>query len=207
MKAWVLLATRRSRRGILGPGMDPVEIDLRRLLEHPSINTEEFIAPVIFRLARTQKARAQGERGFQVRLRRTAGGAQEDVSVTICWSIRELDDALGYNRLREELRKLRDSKSPNDITELAACCVAFLLVGELLPEEKIVRIVLPGGRGDYYLNWKDDEMVEVSGTVEGNLDARFAEKTRQILKNKGLRRAFVSVTSFSEATSILERVK
>ena len=187
--------------------MDPAEIDLRRLLKHPSINTEEFITPVIFRLAKTQKARAQGQRSLQVRFRRTVEGAQEDLAIGIRWSVGELDDASGYNRYREDLRKLRGSKTPNEITELAACGLAFLLVGELLPEEQIAWIAPPGGKGDYYLNWKYHEMIEVSGTVEGNLVSRFTEKKKQILSNARVNKAFVSVTCFSEATSILERVR
>ena len=62
-------------------------------------------------------------------------------------------------------------------------------------------------RGDFYLNGRRDEMLEVSGTVRGSLDARFSKKREQILLNAVLRKALVSVSRFASATSRLERVR
>ena len=129
------------------------------------------------------------------------------VAVTFRWEIRELDAVTGAARFREELRKLRTSRNTNDITELAALGVAFCLVSRLLPGDKITRIVPLGGKGDYYLNGRRDEMIEVSGTVKGDLQARFEKKSRQILANERLTRAFVSVTRFAPGGSILGRVR
>jgi hypothetical protein len=90
---------------------------------------------------------------------------------------------------------------------LAAIGVAFSLVGSLLPQNKITRIVPPGGRGDYYLNGRRDEMIEVSGTLKGDLNALFRKKREQILDNPHLVRAFVCVVRFDTAEVRLEPVR
>jgi hypothetical protein len=121
--------------------------------------------------------------------------------------VNDLDEAAGYNRFREELRKLRNSQVEQDITELAALGVAFGLTRLLLPKDKITKIVPIGGRGDYYLNGRRDEMIEVSGTIKASLDGLFKLKSGQVLKNTALVRAFVFVARFDSAEARLERVR
>ena len=125
----------------------------------------------------------------------------------ITWSVPDLDAEDGSDRFREDLRKLRDSKNDRVITELAGLGIAFCLVRLLLPDEQITRVVATGGKGDYYLNGRRDEMIEVSGTIEDSLAGRFTEKKDQILQNMRLTKAYVSVTRFARLASRLERVR
>ena len=195
-----------DRVGINGFGRMERSINLSSLVAHPRINTREFIAATIFRLAAGQKKRREGQREISVRFRAATDAPAEELTVTVTWSIAELDAEDGTNRFREDLRKLRDSKDDRIITELAALGVAFCLVPVLLPDVQITRVVRTGGRGDYYLNGRRDKMIEVSGTIEGSLTRRFTEKEKQILQNKRLTKAYVSVTRFAEPASILMRV-
>jgi hypothetical protein len=68
-------------------------------------------------------------------------------------------------------------------------------------------VVQVGGRGDYYLNRRRDEMIEVSGVGKGDLAKRFAGKTKQVLANAALTRAFVCIIGFDPAAARLERVR
>ena len=187
--------------------MRNLELNLQELLPDKRIDTARFIPSTIVRLALTQKARQRGERSLKVAFRESPEEEPERLGATFRWAVADLDDAVGYNRFREELRKLRGSQANQDITELAAIGVAFSLVGCLLPTDGITRVVPVGGRGDYYLNGRRDEMIEVSGTLKGDLDARFREKRTQILKNDRLIRALVCVVAFDPPQARLERVR
>lgn len=182
-------------------------MDLSVLLSHPTIITAEFVAPMIFRLAANRKEQREGQCEISARFRPTVGGPVQEPAVTITWSVPELDKADGTSRFRDDLRKLRDSKSEWIITQVAALGVAFCLVSQLLPDEQITRVVTPGGKGDYYLNGRRDEMIEVSGTMKRSLAGLFTEKKGQILQNKRLTKAYVSVTRFAPLASKLERVR
>jgi len=187
--------------------MGELAVNLSDILSHGWIDTARFIPSIIVRLAMTQKARQWGERTVTVSFCESIDLEPETLAVTIRWNVADLDEAVGYNRFRDELRKLRNSQAEQDITELAALGIAFSLVRILLPTDEITKVVPLGGRGDYYLNGRRDEMIEMSGTLKGDLNARFFEKRAQILKNNRLIRAFVCVVRFDSAEARLERVR
>ena len=101
--------------------------------------------------------------------------------VRVQWSQAKMALECGYTQVREDLSKLKDSMNENAITELAALGVSFVLVKLLLPNDRITRVVQIGGRGDFYLNGRRDQMIEISGTVRGNLNERFQTKREQVL--------------------------
>lgn len=77
----------------------------------------------------------------------------------------------------------------------------------LMPKEDITKVTVKGDRGDFYLNHRRDQMVEISGTLKQDLADRFSQKRKQILLNKTLNKAIVCVSRFMSANSRLERVK
>ena len=179
-------------------------------LAHDEINTNYLVAPVIFRLARTQKQWRQGQVSLKVAKRLDLEGPVAELAVHLAWAIDALDEVFRYNpqghSFRHELRRLRHSVNERHITELAAVGVTFALVSVMLPEDRITRVAQIGERGDYYLNGRMDEMIEVSGVKEGGIDQRFEAKREQILKNRRLTRAFVSVIGFDPLIARFERV-
>jgi hypothetical protein len=76
-----------------------------------------------------------------------------------------------------------------------------------LPEDRITRVVPRGDRGDFYLNGRRDEMIEIAGTVSRDLNRLFNEKKTQVLLNTSLTKALVNVSRFGMPASRLERVK
>lgn len=109
--------------------------------------------------------------------------------------------------LRGDLRKLRNAKNEEEITTLAAIGTAFALMSVLMPGEEITKVTAKGSRGDFYLNHRRDQMVEISGTVRGDLASRFSQKRTQVLLNRTLRKALVCVSRFASTAARLERVK
>lgn len=187
--------------------MNVLDFDLARLLEHPTLTLRHLICPTIFRLAATQKQWIMGEREVAVSRRPTLRGAREPVSVRFFWALRELEPPTRYNEFREELRKLKATMNVQQLTELAALGVAFGLVSVLLPDDAVTDVVQVGGRGDFELNGRQDQMIEISGVTKELIEDRFSQKKKQILLNKRLTRAIVSVTGFDPPLSRLERVK
>lgn len=166
-----------------------------------------LIAPTILRLAETQKKWVAGTRDLLVRYRPVVGEEIQEIAVTFRWALQELEPESRYNEYRDELRKLRRTMNEHSVTELAALGVAFGLVSVLLPDDKVTRVVQIGGRGDYYLNDRRDEMIEISGVAKGAIGDRFSRKRKQVLLNTELTRAYVSVTGFSPPVSRFERVR
>ena len=62
------------------------------------------------------------------------------------------------------------------------------------PETKFTCVAEIGTRHDYYLNDKNDEMIEIAGRDEDGLPALFEQKRAQSNKNSRLRKRWVSVT-------------
>lgn len=186
--------------------MRTLTFQLGRLLEMP-LATRDLIPSTIYRLADTQKDWKSGARDVQVRCRTNLSGDHENLIVRIAWSQETLAIDYAYSEIRDDLRKLAKTKNDEQMTELAALGIAFVLVTALLPDDRITKVVPKGERGDFYLNDSRDEMIEISGTIRRDLGKLFSEKKQQILLNKGLRRALVSVSRFSDASSRLERVK
>ena len=182
------------------------EFNIARLLKH-EVATADLIAPTIYRLAESRKRWAKGERRLDIRFRRSHRGPERAGQLRITWDLPEIGLEYGYGPVREDLRKLAQAKNEEQITELAAIGTAFCVMALLMPGEKITKVAIKGDRGDFYLNGRRDEMLEVSGTVRGSLDARFSKKREQILLNAVLRKALVSVSRFASATSRLERVR
>ncbi len=183
------------------------EFDVLSFLEHPTLTLRHLIAPTILRLAETQKKWVTGTRHLAVLFRPAVGEEIHEIGVTFRWALRELEPQSRYNEYRDELRKLKRTMNEHSVTELAALGVAFGLVSVLLPKDAVTRVVPLGGRGDYYLNGRRDEMIEISGVAKGAIGGRFAAKRKQVLLNADLTRAYVSVTGFSPPESRFERVR
>ena len=183
------------------------KFELGELLKHSRILTRDLIAPTIYRLAERRKDWKEGKRDIKVAFRESVKGQRHDLVVHVEWSLASIALDHKYPTVREDLRKLADSKNDDVITELGALGTGFLLVTVLLPKDRITRVVQKGGRGDFYLNGRRDEMIEVSGTYKGDLNKRFSQKKAQILLNKSLRKAIVNVSRFEMPASRLERVK
>lgn len=182
------------------------DFNLAQVLTH-ELATTDLIAPTIFRLAKARKQWARGERRIDVALRRNKGGSAQTRQLRILWDLGEIALDYGFAPIRDDLRKLAKAKNEEQITELAAIGAAFCLMTVLMPGERITKVTTKGDRGDFFLNGRRDEMMEVSGTVQDDLDSRFSRKKRQILYNRMLRKAIVNVSRFASATSRLERVK
>jgi len=185
---------------------DMGEFNLARVLEH-ELATTDLIAPTIYRLAERRSDWTEGCRAFETRFRRTKRGSERTGELIITWGLGEIALDYGYGTVRDDLRKLAKAKNEDQITELAAIGTAFCMMVVLMPGERITKVTAKGDRGDFFLNGRRDEMMEISGTVRDNLDSRFSRKKRQILLNKMLRKAIVNVSRFASATSRLERVK
>lgn len=183
------------------------ECDLATLADNPEISSRLWIAPTILRLAEKRNAWDDGQRVVEVGFCRRAKGKLKAVAVQVSWSLSRLALDYQYATIRTELAQLRSSKNVQQISEEAALGVAFLLVATLLPRDRITRVVQVGGRGDFYLNGRRDQMIEVSGTRTGSLDVVFLRKRSQILLNRALTKAIVSVTRFEAPASRLERVR
>ena len=187
--------------------MDSANLDLRVLLQHRDIDAAAFVAPTILRLAKDQNAQRKGQTEVEVSFRSGKDDVVQTFPMVFRWSVAGLDAEFGCSRFREELKKLRKSKNEHDITELAAYGVAFALPSALLPDDRVSRVVQVGGKGDFYLNDVRLEMIEIGGTLRGDVAGLFARKRKQILANARLTRAFVSVTRFDPLESRLERVR
>ena len=175
-------------------------------MEHQLL-TRDLIAPTIYRLAPRRGDWQDAYRDVEVTFRQTARGRWRALVVRMQWSLASLAQEREYWWTRQDLSKLAHTKNEEAITELAALGVAFALVMVLLPRDKITKVVPKGDRGDFYLNGTRDQMIEISGTLRGDLNRRFSEKKRQILLNRNLRRAIVNVSRFAEPASRLERVR
>jgi len=188
--------------------MEPVDIELGSLLQEPRrLLTRDLIGPTIYRLAQDRKTREAGQRVVTVVFRAAPRGRRRKLAFRVTWSCVVLAMKHGYAEVLEDLAKLARTKNEDVITELAALGLAFLLVTALLPRDQITKVVPKGGRGDFYLNGRRDQMIEISGTMEGDLSKRFSEKRQQILLNRRLTRAYVNVSRFATPASRLERVK
>lgn len=199
--------SRSTLAGMMFSAMSGNEFDLAELLLHPKLTLRHLVAPTIFRLASTRKQRLTGTREVSVGFRRKVSGRATDTPITFSWALRDLDPPSRYNEFREELRKLDATLNANQITELAALGVAFGSASLLLPDDAITRVVSLGGRGDFYLNGRRDEMIEIAGIKTGSVTALFGRKKKQILENQKLVRAFVCVVSFETAAMRFERVR
>ena len=182
------------------------DVNIVQLLEHEAASTD-LVAPTVYRLAETRKRWRKGDRCVQVKLRKGVTGAPQTRLLQFTWDLAEMAMEYDLGHVREDLRKLANAKSDAQITELAAIGTAFCLVSSLMPGERITKVAAIGQRGDFFLNDRRDQMLEISGTLTDDLDARFARKKRQILLNETLRKAVVNVSRFASATSRLERVK
>jgi hypothetical protein len=182
------------------------EYDLASLFDH-ELAVNRYITPAVFRLARTRKDWANGRRSLAVRFVPAVEATPVQTSVNLTWNLRGIEPESRYNDLRGELRKLSKTLNDTQLTENAALGVAFALVAVLSPDDEITEVVQVGGRGDYYLNRRRDEMIEVSGVGKGDLTERFAGKTKQVLANAALTRAFVCIIGFDPAAARLERVR
>ena len=196
----------RAKMSKLNDMNDMGEFNLARVLEH-ELATTDLIAPTIYRLAEGRSDWTEGCRAFETRFRRTKRGSERTGELIITWGLGEIALDYGYGTVRDDLRKLAKAKNEDQITELAAIGTAFCMMVVLMPGERITKVTAKGDRGDFFLNGRRDEMMEISGTVRDNLDSRFSRKKRQILLNKMLRKAIVNVSRFASATSRLERVK
>lgn len=185
----------------------PRVVELSRLADNPEIVSRLWIAPTIFRLSANRNAWENGTRTIELSVRATPRQHARTEALTVTWSLDRLALRVQYPTLRTELSQLRSSKNEIAITEEAALGVAFLLVSEFLPFDRITRVVQVGGRGDFYLNGRRDQMIEISGTQSGSLDTLFSRKRAQILLNSKLTKAMVSVTRFESPASRLERVR
>lgn len=185
----------------------PRVVDLSRLGVHSEISAHLWIAPAIFRLSETRTAWNEGFRTIDLSIRAGARQIVKADRLTVKWSLDQLALGLEYPTLRTELSQIRNSKNEVAITEAAALAVAFLLVSEFFPADRITRVVQVGGRGDFYLNGRRDQMIEISGTLTGSLEALFSRKHTQILLNSELTKAIVGVTRFASPASRLERVR
>jgi len=186
--------------------LDPIRFQLGKLLRLDAF-ARDLIPATIYRLAESRKAWRQGSRQIAVQFRPELKPLASERLVIVEWSYESIGVHYGYDAVREDLRKLANAKNSEQITEGAAIGTAFVLVTVLMPNDTISKVVQKGGRGDFYLNGRADEMIEISGTLQGPLDSLFNKKRTQVLLNEQLTRAIVSVTGFERPRSRLERVK
>jgi hypothetical protein len=187
--------------------MERLVFDLGDLLVEQKVLTRDLIAPTIYRLAERRREWQDGQREISVEFRESLAAEGRQLGIVVTWSLAALAQDGEYYWARRDLAKLAHSKNAEQITELAALGIAFLLVKVLLPTDKITKVVPKGGRGDFYLNGRRDHMIEISGTIERDLHRLFNEKKRQILLNPALSRAMVNVSRFATPASRLERVR
>lgn len=182
------------------------EIDLGQLALHSELALGLLIPQTIYRVARRRAEWRSGETAFHVSFAESDNEASTQI-VKLFWN---LDPQAEHSRDRwmlEDLRKLAHTSNSRTITEAAGIGAAYAFVSALLPHDRVSSVVQTGGRGDFYLNGRHSEMIEISGTLEQDVDRRFEEKRAQVLQNTRLVRAFVCVTSFGERIARLERVK
>jgi hypothetical protein len=182
------------------------DFNVAELLDHDAASSD-LVAPTIYRLASSRKLWRNGERVLRVALKPTARGDRRARELRIFWDLEQIEHEYHHPQAREDLRKLANAKHEEEITTLAAIGTAFGLMSALMPKDEISRVSVTGDRGDFFLNNRRDEMVEISGTMRGDLSSRFSEKRQQVLLNETLRKAIVCVSRFVSATSRLERVK
>ncbi len=189
--------------------MDALDFNLAQLVSLPrsTLVTREFIVPVIYRLSGSRRERREGERVVRVEFLEAVAKPRLAWHVRFFWDVVEIARDFGYDQIQDDLRGLAKTRNENVLTETAALGVAFSLMSLLLPQETISRVAQIGDRGDYFLNSRRSEMIEVGGTRSGRLTTLFGEKRRQVLARKSLTKAYVSVTCFDEVASILERVR
>jgi hypothetical protein len=84
------------------------------------------------------------------------------------------------------------------ITEWAACGIALALVPLYIPY-RVLEVAQSGERFDYWLGEAVRAFgLEVSGTIQGDLDARMQIKRRQLKRNPYRSAGYVCVVGFEQ---------
>jgi hypothetical protein len=148
---------------------------------HPQIRAEDWRAPLICRLL---KATIYAEK-----------------PVVFDESFRDGDDAvsesqtrLTWTGLRDDFQKCVNTYQDPVLTEYAALGLSCMLVTQLAKME-ITEVTLHGDRADYWLGDKE-LLLEVSGTLTGDLDALQQAKALQLRENPFEKDGYVCVANF-----------
>lgn len=168
-----------------------MEYDLVRLFEHP-LRFRRFVPSAIVVLG---EDRNEGECDIAVSWKASLTASPTDSTLKLSWNVEtlrphvaELDDELHIARHLDDDRATR--------VEEAAVVVAVAVLAHVEPAALFTRRSDTGTRHDYYLNGREDEMIEIAGRWEGGLPGLFEEKQEQSGLNPELRKRWVSVTIF-----------
>jgi len=125
------------------------------------------------------------------------GSLQENHQLRITWNIATLTTRLPDVERYVAQISHRDDDQARRI-EQAAVVVAIAVMSCLAPATKITRRSGTGTRHDYYLNERNNEMIEVKGRWEAGLPGLFEEAREQSELNPDLAKRWISVTVFSK---------
>lgn len=158
------------------------------------------------RLGETQpKLRASDWRSPLV-YRLTSNVAYQDSDATIDLSMEEDNPEqwvlrLSWEGLEQDFVLCLNSYQESVLTEFAALGVSCIAVRHVL-DKTIIRVTRRGEKADYWLENKEN-LLEVSGQSEGDLENLRDQKKKQLLENPFDKPGYVSVTNFSERRSYL----
>lgn len=134
--------------------------------EHP-VSVGMFVP---FAIARLQRDSTSSESRLRVRMRGIDGQRAEERALRVSWS--------QESRLEQPL-----AVQEHIITEWAALALACVVIAKYTPL-RLRAVALQGDRFDYWVSdGQRDFGLEVSGTMEEDIEGRHREKVRQLLSN------------------------
>jgi len=163
------------------------QVYLEQVVKLNQIDTRWFLPFLIYRF---KEHTNQQVIQFQVKLQEIAQQTSNQRRLELRW--RKESETLSFPPIQTSV-----------ITEWAAYGMACVIV-PLYTGLQIAQVTQIGERFDFWVR-KDGEKfgLEVSGTLEGNLEQRQRVKQRQLLRNRNQVGGYVSVTSFQERRTIL----
>jgi len=157
-------------------------------INHPCIRASDWRSPLVIRLC-GESVYAEGSREINNSYRSKQMSVVENIL------------SLSWEGLLEDYEQcLRTYQAPV-ITEMATLGLACVLMTHNEGRE-ITEVTRRGEKADYWIGDKE-ELLEVSGQQDGNLDNLCTAKAEQLLANPFQKSGYVCVATYSNATSRL----
>ncbi|HTU91588.1 MAG TPA: hypothetical protein VMF69_16010 [Gemmataceae bacterium] len=134
--------------------------------EHP-IAVAMFVP---FAIARLHRESSPTEARVRVRMRNIGGQPEEERALRLFWSV-------------ESMAKQPLAVQEHVVTEWAALAMACVVLAKYTPL-RLRAVALQGDRFDYWVtDGRGDYGLEISGTLEEDIEGRHRDKVRQLLAN------------------------
>lgn len=177
-----------NRRNVLGPDNNNI-VNVNELHNHhPRIRAEDFRSPLVRRLSGTERY-ADGHRTLRNSYRSSSIEATET------------DINLNWSGLRDDYNKCINTYQEPIITEFATLGLSCILL-HLNVNREITEVTRRGEKADYWIGERE-EMIEVSGQQNGDIEELCVRKSVQLLENPFRRPGYVCVAIYKDSKARL----